>query len=430
MNKIYQMNGYQLHLISSKKFKDITISVRFKGRFTRETVTSRSVLGFLMITGTMKHPTQKDLSRTLEDLYGANLSANISSAGKGHIITFKNTCVNQEFLPINENLLIKQVDLLNELLNHPYIVDGHFDEEMTELKKQEITYRIMADMDDKMGYAFDRMVDYMGRGSVLGLRSTGYIEDMENINAYTLVETYKDMIQNDDKHVYVVGDIDESIVSIFKEKLQFPEVKHEPYPSAYMYQNNRKHLLDIIEKQDIVQSKLVMGYKANCCALSDNTASMSVFSNLLGGYSQSRLFQVVREKNSLCYFIHSSYDPMNGIMTIAAGIDMNNYDKTKELIGKQIKDLQEGHITDEELSMVKTMLINALSKVDDDPNAIISFNWRRDIINSQDTIEDKQNAIRNVTKEDVIKCAQSIELDTIYFLTGKEFYEENLLSNN
>ncbi len=33
-------------------------------------------------------------------------------------------------------------------------------------------------------------------------------------------------------------------------------------------------------------------------------------------------------------------------------------------------------------------------------------------------------------KEDVIKCAQSIELDTIYFLTGKEFYEENLLSNN
>ena len=76
----------------------------------------------------------------------------------------------------------------------------------------------MADMDDKMGYAFDRMVDYMGRGSVLGLRSTGYIEDMDNINAYTLVETYKDVIQNDDKHVYVVGDIDESIVSIFEER--------------------------------------------------------------------------------------------------------------------------------------------------------------------------------------------------------------------
>ena len=430
MNKIYQMNGYQLHLISSKKFKDITISVRFKGRFTRETVTSRSVLGFLMITGTMKYPTQKDLSRTLEDLYGANLSANISSAGKGHIITFKNSCVNQEFLPINENLLIKQVDLLNELVNHPYIVDNHFDEEMTELKKQEITYRIMADMDDKMGYAFDRMVDYMGRGSVLGLRSTGYIEDMDNINAYTLVETYNDMIQNDDKHVYVVGDIDESIVSIFEERLQFPRAVHEPYPTAYIYQNERIHLLDIIEKQDIVQSKLVMGYKANCCTLSKNTAAMSVFSNLLGGYSQSRLFQVVREKNSLCYFIHSSYDPMNGIMTIAAGIDMDNYDKTKELIGKQIKDLQVGHITDEELSMVKTMLINALSKVDDDPDSIISFNWRRDIINSQDTIEDKQNAIKNVTKEEVIRCAQSIELDTIYFLTGKEFYEENLLSNN
>ncbi|WP_281076446.1 hypothetical protein [Catenibacterium sp. co_0103] len=38
-----------------------------------------------------------------------------------------------------------------------------------------------------------------------------------------------------------------------------------------------------------------------------------------------------------------------------------------------------------------------------DPDAIISFNWRRDIINSQDTIEDKQNAIKNVTKR---RCHQ------------------------
>lgn len=430
MNKIYQMNGYQLHLISSKKFKDITISVRFKGQFTRETVTQRSVLAFLMITGTMNHPSQKELSGTLEDLYGAGLSARISSMGKAHIITFKNTCVNQEFLPTHENLIVRQVELLDELFNHPYIVNGHFDEEMTELKKQEIKYRILADKDDKMGYAFDRMVDYMGRGSVLGLRSTGYIEDMDQINAYTLVDTYKNMINNDDKHIYVVGDIDESIVDIFKEKLSFPALDHEAYPSAYIYKNNRKDLLEIIEKQDIVQSKLVIGYKANHCTLSEDTAAFSVFSNLLGGYSQSRLFQVVREKNSLCYFIHSSYDPMNGIMTIAAGIDMKNYEKTKELITQQIKELQKGHITDEELSMVKTMLINSLSKIDDDPDVIVSFNYKRDIINSHDTVEDKQNAIKNVSKEDVIRCANSIDLDTIYFLTGKDFYGENLLSND
>lgn len=430
MNKIYQMNGYQLHLISSKKFKDITISVRFKGRFTRETVTSRSVLAFLMITGTMNHPSQKELSATLEDLYGAGLSARISSMGKGHIITFKNTCVNQEFLPTHENLIVKQIELLDELFHNPYIVDGHFDEEMTELKKEEIKYRILADQDDKMGYAFDRMVDYMGRGSVLGLRSTGYIEDMDKINAYTLVDTYKDMINNDDKHIYVVGDIDENIVEIFKEKLSFPDIHHKPYPSAYIYKNNRKDLLEIIEKQDIVQSKLVMGYKADCCTLSEDTSAFSVFSNLLGGYSQSRLFLIVREKNSLCYFIHSNYDPMNGIMTIAAGIEMKNYEKTQSLIKQQIKDLQDGHITDEELNMVKTMLINSLSKVEDDPDVIISFNYRRDIIHSKDTLKDKQDAIRKVTKEDVIRCANKLDLDTVYFLTGKDFYGENLLSNN
>ena len=35
-------------------------------------------------------------------------------------------------------------------------------------------------------------------------------------------------------------------------------------------------------------------------------------------------------------------------------------------------------------------------------------------------IENKKKAVRSVTKEDVAKAAKKLELDTVYFLTGKE----------
>ena len=47
--------------------------------------------------------------------------------------------------------------------------------------------------------------------------------------------------------------------------------------------------------------------------------------------SQSKLFKVVREKNSLCYYISSSYDAFNGVMVITAGIEGKDYHQTVQI---------------------------------------------------------------------------------------------------
>ena len=51
MEKVYKMNGYDLHLIPTNKFKNITISLKLQNTLDKETVTKRTLLSFMLTTG-------------------------------------------------------------------------------------------------------------------------------------------------------------------------------------------------------------------------------------------------------------------------------------------------------------------------------------------------------------------------------------------
>lgn len=423
MNTTYQLNGYRLHLIPSKKFKDITISVRMKGNLSKDTAALRSVLGFAMIDSTKRHPTQRDMAGYLEELYGAGLSANIFSKGEAQIIAFKSTCINEEFLPVKEKLILKQIDLLKEVFFEPLVDDHAFDKHIIEIKKKEIHDRIQANKDDKVSYSLDKLFEYMGRGTALALSASGTLEEVDSIDERKIYDAYCDMIAYDDKDVYVVGDVDESIVEIFDQNLSFSKKMGEPYASVFTFHSERDEVLEVIEKQEVVQSKLNLGYTINCDLLSPENEAFNVFAMILGGNSQSRLFKVVREKNSLCYYISASYDAMNGIMIINAGIEMTDYEKAKNLIAQQIVELQEGYFEQDEIDLMKSMIISSLRKSSDDPDYMISLAYNRDIVDKKQSVDDYIEAIEKVTKDEIVACAKQVKLDSVYFLTGKEFHE-------
>src|SRR5690625_7611044 len=58
----------------------------------------------------------------------------------------------------------------------------------------------------------------------------------------------------------------------------------------------------IIEKQDIQQAKLHLGYRTNSTYQDDDYHALQVFNGVFGGFPSSKLFINVREKNSLAYY--------------------------------------------------------------------------------------------------------------------------------
>ncbi len=429
MQNVFKMDGYTLHIIPSKKFKDITIHINFKAPLTKENAALRAVLAFVMTSATKTYPTNATLSSYLDDLYGASLSANVSSKGQAHMISLRTTAVNQEFLPVNDDLLEKQIGLLNEVLFAPLVSHQSFDEDLVEIKKKEIIARIQQALDDKMNYSIDQLYHYMGMNTPLDISAIGEKEDVERITGEDIYQAYLSMLKNDDKYVYIVGDIDEHVVESFKNNLHF-EAHSQEYPVIYDFNSKKDEVLEIIEKQEITQAKLNLGYTLETDFKDDDTEAMSIFVDMLGGYSQSRLFLNVREKNSLCYYISASYDPFNSIMLIASGIETKHYQKARALIDEEIAHFKNGSFSDDELAMAKQMVVSSLTKAYDSSSYLISLAYNRDLVHKQQSIQDYINKINAVTREDIIRCAQQIKLDTVYLLTRKDPYGKDILSDN
>jgi predicted Zn-dependent peptidase len=418
MEKVYKMPGYDLHLLPTNKFKNITISLKLQNTLDEKTVAKRTLLSFMLTTGTEKYPSTQELSKYLESMYGMKLGANVVTKGKSHIININSICINQEYLPYKEDLIQQQIQLLNDIFFKPNASKMAFDQTMFERKKKELVERLINNQDDKFYYSLEKMFEYMGKGTCLGISSHGNIEDIKKIENEELFSYFKECIKNDQKHIYVVGNVDESIVHVFENCLSF-EKNNSIFESVYSFEKNRKDLLEIIEKQDVTQAKLNMGYRISVNYNHQNHYAFVVFNAIFGGMSQSKLFKVVREKNSLCYYISSSYDAFNGVMVITAGIEGKDYHQTVQLIKEQLKEMQDGCFDQDDIDTAKLMIKNSMKKTNDEPLSQVAVQYNRDITEKKETNEQYLEKIENVTYQDIVDVCQNIELDTIFLLKGR-----------
>ncbi|WRK54960.1 hypothetical protein SD457_09060 [Coprobacillaceae bacterium CR2/5/TPMF4] len=136
MKKSYQLSGYTLHVIPTKKFKNITMSLKLENKLTRENVTKRSLLAFMLTGGTQNYPSTQALSRHLEDLYGMSFGTNLATKGIGQVLNISSVCINEAFLPYQEDLLKEQIKMFNDVLFNPNVKDGKFDEKTFNIKKK------------------------------------------------------------------------------------------------------------------------------------------------------------------------------------------------------------------------------------------------------------------------------------------------------
>lgn len=411
-------NNIEFHFIQSNKYKTINIVAKLKAPLERETITKRALLPYILKQGTKSYPSRKELQLKLDDLFGAILSVDGGKKGENHILTFRLELANPKFIPEETSIIKEGIALLSEFMFHPKSKNNAFDEAIFNREKDTLKQKMSAIKDNKMQYANMRLIDEMCKDEPYSLHVHGYEEDLNSLTAENLYSYYQSLLQDNQLDIYVLGDFNEE------------EIKNEIITSMNRSSVNlldrrettKKEITEpqeIIEKQNVQQAKLHIGYRTNTYFKDEDYYALQVFNGIFGAFPSSKLFINVREKNSLAYYASSQMESHKGLLFVFSGIAPEDFEKARDIIREQLTAMKNGDFTEEHLSETKELICNQMLETMDHPQGFIELLYQQVV--GEKTIDPDEiiSQIKSVTKEQVIQIAQKIEEDTVYLLTSE-----------
>lgn len=411
-------DGVKLHIISNNKFKTNLLAIFLTTPITREYVTYDAVLSSVLRRGSKNMPTQEEISKELENMYGAGFDCGLDKTGDNHILKFYLETINDSFIPQkDENMLKKGAEKLLEIVFNPLVENGKFKEEYVNQEKETIKQLIEGKVDNKARYALDRCIEEMYKNEPYGLYKFGYIEDLNEINASNLYEYYNKLKSECKIDIFVSGECSEDIEAIISQNENIKKL--EPRKANFI--NNEVHKKEIKEENviteslEVTQGKLILGLDVD---INDDELKYDtlVYNAILGGTASSKLFQNVREKASLAYTASSSYLRHKNNIFINCGIEIKNYEKALEIIREQLQDMKDGTFTEEDIENAKKNIISTIKNIKDEQDTEIVYFFGQELTDKKVSLDEYIEKIDKVSKEDVVKIANSVYINTIYFL--------------
>ena len=418
-------DGVNLSFTNMDKFKTNLMSVYIVRPLNREEITKNVLLPLILKRGTQNYKTSLEIERKFEELYGSGLGVNATKKGNRQIIRFTIEGPQERFIG-SGNLLEEQLKMLNEIINNPLTEEGVFSNKYVELEKRNLKTRIEGRINNKKQYAVDRCIEEMCKDEVYSLYQYGYITDLEKITSAQMYEHYKTIIKTSPIYISMIGNFEEHDVKKMVEKtFKFERGTLIDIPKDEMAMGTQREN-KVFEEMEINQGKLTLGFRTNISYKDSLYESFLLASNILGGGANSKLFVNVREKESLAYYVYTKSYKYKSIMLIAAGIEFENYDKSLKIINEQVEELKAGNFSDKDIQYAKKSIVTSLQSMTDSSFSISEYYFGRKLTQSDRSIEDIIEKINSVNKDDIVKAASKLELDTIYFLKNKGNTEEEI----
>ena len=161
-------------------------------------------------------------------------------------------------------------------------------------------------------------------------------------------------------------------------------------------------------KENCMQSSIVLCSPSMSFNDPERTA-FSVLNTLTGGYFSSRLMQNLRERQGLTYGISSSstFFGRQSVFAISSEVNADNTRLAMDACFEELQRLQNEHVSDDELNMVKNYMAGIqLRAADTSVSAMLKFAyWRRFGLDETEMFR-YLSEIKNVTPDDIIILAK------------------------
>ena len=416
-------HGIDVQVKATKKYKTTTVYAVIDLPLQRDTVTMNALLPALLLHGTKSLPAPDLFMRAVEGLYGANMHARIGK--HGDIQTFEYILqVPSDDIVAEYGLFERALMLFAEMIFAPHQEKSGFSRTAFQIEKTLHEQKISNLINDKMSYAAEKCVEIMAVSEPYGIPRLGFAKDLDDLEPMRMLGEYQKIVNTRPLHMYIVGDLQreavkQAVARAFGTYRTADGSRPDKPPLMLARKLSRDEAITEVEVLEINQAKLNLGLRSGINYATDDYPALLVYNGILGGFPHSKLFVNVREKASLAYYASSRLEGLLGYLFIYAGIDSDRYDEARDLIEQQLRELEEGHIGKEELEFTQAGLINQYLQSDDPPLTGAALQMYARYTGRAWSVQELIDAITRVDREDVVRVAGQVQLDTVYFLRGK-----------
>ena len=420
----FEYPSFNLYTVKTNRFKTCQMEIIFKEESKKENVLLRTFLADLMSDCSQEYATRKDVARKLEELYQASFYGLTNKTGNLFMTSFVLNFLNPRFVQ-EEDYLEDVLALPFEMILHPAIEAGDFDIRNFNIVKNRLHDEILGINENINRFSLKMALEELDHHSPTSYGVLGTVEDLERISPKKLALAYQDLMMAS-CDIFIIGDLDMDVVAniIFK-YFKNPVVKTKELPELYVLNKPLKRVKKVRKEAHFLESNLVQIYSLENLSEKEKITTFHFYNYLFGGGGlNTKLYQLLREKNSLCYGIKSMYLKYDNLLVIQTSIDKKDVSKAERLIRQAFKEMKIGDFTDLELQNAKESFIFSLNLSLDNPAGILN-NYIFHVLDHLPLIEDRIQMIKEVTREEIVRVANKIKPNISFVLEGEEEHGSN-----
>lgn len=408
-SKILKHNGVKIHIIKTDdRFRSCLCQIAISDVYTPKEWFKYYYLINLLIMNNKKYPKNNILEKEKSERYGLDVNnyfvVNPSMMQCNIYARFPNPKYTEK------TELKKCLDFLFEFLNNPNIENDSFDKSTFE---SSIASRRVSLLNTKLNKNFTANTEseqIYSKENPLALSIEEKLEILDSLTKENVVDLYKELLT---KHleIFFIGNIlEEEVLEIIKPNIKKInrglKPKFKPLSSKLFIPNK-----EIVKEDNAYQTVVVINYNVLKINKKEQEVTYIVLEELL----QKRLFETLREKNSLLYSFSLDYLESYKRFKIVAGIDYKNLELVKKLINQELEKIKKGKISQDQLKEIKReykgIYYQSIESIDE-----ILFSYVEHHTKGKLTMDKEYEEVMKVTKDEIAVLASKLKLNLIYVL--------------
>lgn len=413
--KEYNLNSYKLHILKSDKVKSVHLEVHFRSKVDKKNIHLKNMLSDILTDCSRDYRSRKEVVIKLEELYKSSFYGTTSKIGDVFDNIFVYDFINPAY--IKETTYLEDVlSLPFDMIFKPKAKNHEFESTIFDVIKNRAIRDIQSIHENPIKLSISNSLKAMDPESLTSVSVLGTYEDVESSTAKGLYDAYEDMVKNSYCDIFIIGDVEyDDIYQIITQKMNLNTIKTGKLDMDVYNKLSSK----VKKKEDtstFVQTNLALVYNLDQMSDLEKHITIQVYNYILGsGGLNSKLYQKLREENSLCYGVYSIYLKYDNLLLLQVSLDDANKKMAIKLMKSCLKEMEKGMFSDEQLEDAKNNLLVSL-KMSKDNNISLLSNYIFGKYANLPDIDTRISHIKKITKEDIINLAKKVKINTEYTL--------------